>query len=148
MSDGAPWLCDDRFDLKRFIDAQDPVIGDVRAELAAGRKASHWMWFVFPQIAGLGTSPMARRYAITSLDEARAYLCHPVLGPRLRAGVEVVNGLRGASAQSVFGSPDDMKFRSSLTLFTAAAPEEPVFRHALLKYFDGQEDPLTLEKLG
>lgn len=105
------------------------------------------MWFVFPQIAGLGSSPMAQRYAVASLDEARAYLAHPVLGPRLREGVEAALAAPG-SARAVFGSPDDMKFRSCLTLFARAAPEDALFPKALARFYGGEEDPMTLERLG
>ena len=135
------------FDLDRFIQAQDPVMAQVRRELGDGRKASHWMWFVFPQVAGLGHSPTARRYAIGSLAEARAYLAHPVLGARLRECAGLANAVEGRSAHDIFGSPDDMKFRSSMTLFAAAGPEEPVFRAALDKHFSGARDPLTVERL-
>ena len=135
------------FDLERFVAAQDPVFEDVIAELANGAKTSHWMWFVFPQIAGLGSSPMAQRYAIGSLAEAEAYAAHPVLGARLRACTAAVNAVDGRSAHAIFGSPDDLKFRSSMTLFDRAAPEEPLFAAALARYFDGVPDPRTLAKL-
>lgn len=138
---------DDPFDLKRFVDAQRTVYEHARAELLAGRKTTHWMWFIFPQIEGLGRSPTARRYAIRSLDEARAYLAHPILGPRLVECTQIVNRIEGKSAREIFGSPDDLKFRSSLTLFARAAPEEPVFEQALAKYFDSEPDPLTVERL-
>ena len=134
-------------DLQRFVDAQAEAYDTALAELRRGRKTSHWMWFVFPQIAGLGRSAMAQAYAIRSLDEARAYLAHPVLGPRLIACVRAVNALQGVTAHAVFGSPDDMKFRSSLTLFAQAAPDEAVFTEALARYFGGRPDPLTLERL-
>ena len=134
-------------ELSRFIDAQTAVYDTALAELRRGRKTSHWMWFVFPQIAGLGHSPTARFYAIADLDEARAYLTHPVLGPRLVAAVEAILALPGGDAAAVFGSPDDLKLRSSLTLFAAAAPDEPVFQRALGKYFGGEADPLTLARL-
>jgi uncharacterized protein (DUF1810 family) len=137
----------DPFDLQRFVAAQARNYADAITELRRGRKTSHWMWYVFPQIAGLGSSAMAQTYAIGSLDEARAYLAHPVLGPRLRECVAAVQAVEGRSAHVIFGSPDDMKLRSSLTLFTAAAPEEPLFRNALVKYFAGAPDPRTLEKL-
>lgn len=137
----------DPYDLARFIAAQAPVIEQARAELAAGRKVSHWMWFVFPQIAGLGASDMAQRYAIGSPDEARAYLAHPVLGSRLRDLTELACEIQGRSAREVFGSPDDLKFRSSMTLFHAIAPHETVFRTALARYFGGEEDARTLEIL-
>ncbi|MEI9994952.1 MAG: DUF1810 domain-containing protein [Rhizomicrobium sp.] len=135
------------FDLERFVTAQAPVIARVHAELEAGAKRSHWMWFVFPQIAGLGFSAMAQRYAIGSLDEARAYLAHPVLGPRLKACTELVLSVESRDAHAIFGSPDDLKFRSSMTLFACAAPQEPVFRAALTKYFAGVEDAATRAKL-
>ena len=135
------------FDLDRFVTAQDPVYAQLTAELRAGVKRSHWMWFVFPQIAGLGFSAMAQRYAIASLDEARAYLAHPVLGPRLRDCVRLVLDIQGRDAHAIFGSPDDVKFRSSLTLFARAAPDEALFRDALVKYYGGTEDAATLTKL-
>jgi uncharacterized protein (DUF1810 family) len=138
----------DPFDLKRFVLAQAPVYERALAELTAGRKASHWMWFIFPQIAGLGASAMSQRFAIRSLAEARAYLAHPVLGPRLIACVEALNGLEGHSARQVMGQPDDAKLRSSLTLFEAADPGSKVFARALRKFFASARDPLTLEKLG
>ncbi|MEP9396089.1 DUF1810 domain-containing protein [Mesorhizobium sp. KR2-14] len=137
----------DPFDLARFVRAQDPVIASVRAELKNGLKVSHWMWFVFPQIAGLGMSAMSRRYAISSIDEARAYLAHPLLGPRLRDCVEVLLDLQSLSAHDIFGSPDDRKLRSSLTLFEQAAPGEALFARALERYFSGNRDNATLERL-
>jgi uncharacterized protein (DUF1810 family) len=109
--------------------------------------ASLWVWFIFPQVAGLGFSAMAQRYTISGLDEAQAYLQHPVLGERLRVCTAAVNAVTGRTAHQVFGSPDDMKFRSSMTLFGRAAPDEPAFRAALKRYFGGQEDPHTLEIL-
>jgi uncharacterized protein (DUF1810 family) len=133
--------------LERFVAAQAPVYDQALRELRAGRKQSHWMWFVFPQIAGLGYSVMAQTYAIASLNEARAYLAHPLLGPRLRECCQAVLDVQGKSAHEIFGSPDDVKFRSSLTLFAQAAPEEPLFRAALNKYFSGEADPLTVQKL-
>lgn len=133
--------------LSRFVDAQATTYDRAMAELRRGQKTSHWMWFVFPQILGLGRSPTAQFYAIADLAEARAYLAHPVLGPRLVEAVEALLALPGRDAHAVFGSPDDLKLRSSLTLFQAAAPEEPVFGQALTKYFAGREDMLTLEKL-
>ena len=110
----------DPFELKRFVEAQDRVYAAVLDELGHGRKRTHWMWFVFPQIAGLGHSPMAERYAISGLDEARAYLAHPLLGLRLRQCTELVNAVSGKSAHDIFSSPDDVKFRSSMTLFAEA----------------------------
>ena len=138
---------DDPYDLARFVAAQEPVYAQATAELAAGRKRSHWMWFVFPQLEGLGASAMAQRYAIRSLAEARAYLAHPLLGARLKECVGLVNKVEGRSAHEIFGSPDDLKFHSSMTLFAAAAPQEPLFGEALHKYFAGRRDPLTLAKL-
>ena len=138
----------DEFRLQRFVEAQARNYAEALAELRRGRKTSHWIWYVFPQIAGLGASAMAQTYAIGSLAEARAYLAHPVLGARLRDCVAVILALRGRTAHEVFGSPDDLKLRSSLTLFAHAAPDEPLFREALEKYFGGQPDPRTLEKLG
>ncbi|MCW2316210.1 uncharacterized protein (DUF1810 family) [Rhodoblastus acidophilus] len=137
----------DSFDLQRFVDAQADVFGQVESELRAGRKRSHWMWFVFPQLAGLGFSTMAQCYAIESLDEARAYLAHPVLGPRLRACTTWVCAVEGRSLHDIFGAPDDMKFRSSMTLFDRAAPDESVFRAALAKFCGGAPDPATLDLL-
>lgn len=134
-------------DLSRFVEAQATTYQTALAELRRGRKASHWMWFVFPQIQGLGPSPTARLYAIADLAEARAYLDHPVLGPRLLEVVTAINALPGDDAHAVFGSPDDLKLRSCLTLFQAAAPDEPVFGQALAKYFGGAPDPRTLERL-
>ncbi len=139
---------DETHDLRRFIDAQAPVFDAVTAELAAGRKRSHWMWFVFPQIAGLGFSAMAQRYAIGSLAEAEAYLAHPVLGERLRRWTDLVLAVEGRGITAILGSPDDVKFRSSMTLFGRAAPNELRFRAALDRYFGGVADPATLERLG
>ena len=138
---------DDPFHLERFVEAQAPIYARALAELRAGDKRSHWMWFVFPQLAGLGLSPTAQRYAIGSLEEARAYLAHPLLGPRLRECAAAVNAVEGRSAHRIFGSPDDLKFRSSMTLFREAAPDEPAFRAALDRYFAGEADPRTLELL-
>jgi uncharacterized protein (DUF1810 family) len=133
--------------LERFVQAQDPVIERVLAELRTGRKTSHWMWFVFPQIQGLGHSPTAQRFAIASRTEAEAYLRHPVLGPRLRECTRLVNEIEGHSIEDIFGYPDDLKFRSCMTLFAHATEDSQVFLDALRKYFGGQEDPLTLERL-
>lgn len=138
---------DDPYDLHRFVDAQDPVLDRVRAELRRGRKASHWMWFVFPQVAGLGSSPTAQRFALSGLDEARAYLAHPVLGPRLRECAQLAADVPAGSAAAVFGHPDDLKLRSSMTVFARAAPGEPVFAAVLDRFFDGAPDPRTLELL-
>ncbi len=137
----------DAYDLRRFVDAQAPVIDRVLAELRRGRKASHWIWFIFPQIAGLGHSAMAQLFAISSRAEAAAYLAHPVLGARLRECAGIVNGIEGRSAQEIFGSPDDLKFRSCMTLFAAVAPPEKIFRDALQKYFAGEADAATLARL-
>jgi uncharacterized protein (DUF1810 family) len=138
---------DDPYNLQHFVDAQAPVFEQVRAELRAGRKRSHWMWFVFPQIAGLGHSEMARRYAISSLDEAKAYLAHPVLGARLRECTELVSKVDGRSVGEIFGYPDDLKFHSSMTLFARATGDYGVFEAALKKYFGGKPDPETLKRL-
>jgi uncharacterized protein (DUF1810 family) len=137
----------DDYDLRRFVDAQARNYDDALAELKAGRKTSHWMWYVFPQIAGLGSSPMAQTYAIGSLAEARAYLAHPVLGARLRDCVAAVLGVQGRSARQIFGGPDDLKLRSSLTLFAEAASDEPLFRQGLERYFGGEPDLRTLDRL-
>ena len=137
----------DPFHLQRFVDAQARNYNQALEELRAGRKASHWMWYVFPQIVGLGSSAMAQAYAIGSLAEAQAYLEHPTLGQRLRDCVRATLSLEGRSARQVFGSPDDMKFRSSLTLFREAAPGDPLFQAALDAYFAGEPDPATLERL-
>jgi uncharacterized protein (DUF1810 family) len=137
----------DRFALERFVAAQDPVIAGARRELRAGRKRTHWMWYVFPQLRGLGRSSMAQRYAIGSLDEARAYLAHPLLGPRLIECTTIVNALEHVTAHDVFASPDDMKFHSSMTLFRAAAPDELAFADALRRYFGGRDDTGTVALL-
>jgi uncharacterized protein (DUF1810 family) len=134
--------------LERFVEAQAPVYDQALRELRAGHKQSHWMWFVFPQIAGLGHSVMAQTDAIQSLEEARDYLVHPVLGPRLRECCQAVMDVQDKSAHDIFGSPDDLKFHSCLTLFAQAAPGEMLFRNLLEKYFGGDADPLTLQKLG
>ena len=133
--------------LQRFVDAQAGVIMRVREELGRGRKLSHWMWFVFPQLAGLGTSAMSRRYAIASLDEARAYLAHPVLGATLTDCTALVLAHAGRSAHDIFGAPDDRKFHSSMTLFARAAPDAAPFRRALDTFFAGREDEATVERL-
>ncbi len=137
----------DPFNLWRFDDAQRPAIDRVLAELRAGQKRSHWMWYVFPQISGLGSSPMAQKFAISSLAEASAYLEHPVLGPRLRECTGLVNAVEGRSIEAVFGYPDHLKFHSSMTLFARTAPHEPVFQAALQKFFAGRLDQLTLAQL-
>jgi uncharacterized protein (DUF1810 family) len=148
-----PWypgeiLMADPFELERFVIAQAPVVADVERELAAGHKQSHWMWFVFPQLRGLGHSAMAERYGISSVAEARAYLAHPVLGTRLRAWTALVLRVEGRTARAIFGTPDDLKLRSSMTLFAAAAPGGRGFRDVLAKYFGGEGDPRTIELLG
>lgn len=135
--------------LQRFVEAQDPVWDEVVAELRAGAKRTHWMWFVFPQIAGLGHSPMARRYAISSELEATSYLRHAVLGARLRTCTQLVLAVEGRSATEIFGTPDDLKFHSSMTLFALVAPDQTgdLFRQALAKYFAGALDPATRARL-
>ncbi|HEY2069643.1 MAG TPA: DUF1810 domain-containing protein [Rhizomicrobium sp.] len=140
-------LTADIFNLERFIAAQDPVYGRVVQELRHGSKQSHWMWFIFPQIAGLGRSATAERYAITGLDEARAYIAHPLLGGRLRECITLVLAVTGRTAAQIFGDPDDLKFHSCLTLFAHAAPGEALFREALETYYAGEEDSGTLGKL-
>ena len=137
----------DAMDLDRFLAAQASVFDEVRAELSAGRKRSHWMWFIFPQLRGLGQSAMAQHYGLASLAEARAYLAHPVLGPRLRDCTGLVNAVQGRSAEEILGSVDALKFRSCMTLFAAAGPDEGAFRAALDRYYGGMEDPKTLDLL-
>jgi uncharacterized protein (DUF1810 family) len=137
----------DPYDLQRFVDAQNPVYDRVRAELQEGRKRSHWMWFIFPQIAGLGSSPLARRFAISSLSEAAAFLEHPILGPRLVECTRLFNLIDGRSIEQIFGRPDNLKFRSSMTLFARASADNQVFVDALQKHFGGESDPATLERL-
>ena len=141
---------DDPYRLDRFVVAQDRggTYDRAVAELRAGRKQSHWMWFVFPQLAGLGSSPMAQEFAIGSLAEARAYLAHPVLGPRLAECARILNAAAdGTTATEIFGYVDAMKLRSSMTLFAAAAPDEQAFADVLSRFFDGQPDEATLERL-
>ena len=142
-----PDIVHDPHNLQRFVDAQQPVFEQVRAELRAGRKASHWMWFIFPQLAGLGHSPMAIRYAISSRQEAEAYVNHPLLGPRLRECTRSVNLVEGRPIEQVLGYPDHLKFRSSMTLFAQTTTDNQIFRDALQKYFAGEFDRLTLERL-
>ena len=139
---------DDPHALDRFAAAQGPVIAQVLAELRAGRKRTHWMWFVFPQLQGLGGSPMARRFGIASLAEARAYLAHPVLGPRLRECCTLMLEGPQRSAHEILGSPDDLKFRSCLTLFALAAPGDPLFPACLERFYGGEEDAVTLALCG
>ncbi len=135
------------WNLERFVDAQEPVYGQVCDELKQGEKRSHWMWFIFPQIAGLGSSPLAVTYALASLEEAGAYLAHPVLGPRLRECTLLVNRINDRTAQDVFGFTDAMKFRSSMTLFAEAASDNACFEAALQKFFDGARDRKTVERI-
>ncbi|MEY9167431.1 uncharacterized protein (DUF1810 family) [Sinorhizobium fredii] len=135
-------------DLERFVKAQQCVYETALAELRAGAKRTHWMWFIFPQIQGLGHSPMAQRYAISNVDEARVYLRHPLLGRRLLECTEAVNAVTGRSALDIFGRPDDLKFRSSMTLFEAADPTVGAFARALDHYYNGARDPRTREILG
>jgi len=139
-------MISDEFQLQRFVDAQRGAFDQALSELRAGRKQSHWMWFVFPQFAGLGLSAMAQRYAIASRGEALAYLGHPVLGPRLRACTALVNAVDGKTIREILGSPDDMKFQSSMTLFDAVS-HAPEFRAAIEKFYDGRFDPRTLQLL-
>lgn len=137
----------DPHDLQRFVEAQASDISTVKQELRSGRKQTHWMWYVFPQIEGLGSSQLARKYAIKEREQADAYLSHPILGPRLRECTALVNGIEGRSATEIFGSPDDLKFRSSMTLFEAVAEEPTPFTAALKKYYDGDRDSKTLDWL-
>ena len=137
----------DPYNLQRFVEAQKPVYDKVCSELRDGRKKSHWMWFIFPQIEGLGSSPLARKFAISALGEAAAYLAHPILGPRLAECTRLVNLIEGRAIEQIFGYPDDLKFRSSMTLFADAAPNNRVFIDALQKYFSGEFDPATLARL-
>lgn len=137
----------DPFNLQRFVDAQSSVYEQACSELRAGRKQGHWMWFIFPQMRGLGHSEMANTFGISALDEAKAYLAHPVLGPRLRECTRLANAVNGRSIEQVLGYPDDLKFHSSMTLFAQAAPKEQVFTDALEKYFTGGLDPATIALL-
>ena len=150
--DGPRALCsvrdmNDLFDLKRFVEAQEPVYSRVIAELRAGRKQSHWMWFIFPQIEGLGVSAMAQKYAISSRAEAEAYLAHPVLGPRLRECSQLVASAKGSNITAIMGSPDDMKLKSSMTLFARATDDKAPFVAVLDRYYDGEEDSATIARL-
>jgi uncharacterized protein (DUF1810 family) len=137
----------DPFDLDRFVRAQAADYAAALAEVRAGRKETHWMWYVFPQLAGLGSSPTARRYAITGRAEAEAYLAHPVLGPRLVEVAEAALAVAGRSARDVFGPPDDLKLRSCATLFARVSPPGSVFERLLAKYFDGRPDERTVALL-
>jgi uncharacterized protein (DUF1810 family) len=138
---------DDPFDLTRFVVAQAPVYGGVVEELRDGRKRGHWMWFVFPQLRGLGSSPTAVQYGISSLQEARAYLGHEVLGPRLYECTQLVNRVQDRSIAQIFGSPDDLKLRSSMTLFALATDDREDFTTLLQKYYRGEQDEMTLAQL-
>lgn len=142
-----PRATDDRFQLQRFVDAQQPIYEAVLNELRGGRKRSHWMWFIFPQISGLGHSATAQTFAVSSLAEAAAYMEHPTLGSRLRECSALVANIEGRSVDEIFDYPDDLKFHSSMTLFAHAAPQEPIFAACLQKYFGGQPDPLTIARL-
>ena len=137
----------DPFDLQRFVSAQNPVYASVCEELRRGEKQGHWMWFIFPQLRGLGSSPMADKFGISSRQEAEAYWSHPILGPRLEECTRLVNLMEGRSIEKIFGYPDDLKFRSSMTLFASVAQEEAEFRAALDKYFGGVGDEWTLQRL-
>ena len=137
----------DRFNLQRFVDAQDPVLAEVLEELQRGRKHGHWIWFIFPQLKGLGRSSMSEFYGISCLAEAVEYLQHPLLGPRLLQCTELVNAAEGTGAEAIFGEVDAMKFRSSMTLFAKADPDNPVFVTVIERYFCGEFDPLTIQYL-
>ena len=137
----------DPYNLERFVTAQDRVLKQVLSELESGTKMGHWMWFIFPQIRGLGRSPISIEYAISSVDEARAYLQHPVLGPRLKECTRLALEVNGRSAADIFNTPDDMKFRSSMTLFAQVSVDDDIFQLALAKYFNGIADQLTIERL-
>jgi uncharacterized protein (DUF1810 family) len=137
----------DPYRLQRFVDAQNPVFDQVCAELRRGHKTTHWMWFIFPQLRGLGHSAMAMEYAISSRQEAEAYLKHPILGARLRECTQLVNRVEGRSVEQIFGYPDHLKFHSSMTLFAAATADNQIFKDALEKYFGGKLDALTMKKL-
>ncbi len=135
------------YNLERFVSAQDRIYPQVVSELRSGMKTSHWMWFIFPQVRGLGRSPVSMQYAISSREEAGAYLQHTILGPRLKECTRLVLDVKGRSAEEIFGSLDDMKFRSSLTLFAQVSPNDDIFSRALQQYFDGAPDRLTLDRL-
>jgi uncharacterized protein (DUF1810 family) len=139
---------EDPYDLERFVRAQHGIYEEALAEIESGRKRSHWMWFIFPQFAGLGMSPTSQHFAIKSVDEARAYLLHPILGPRLLRCAEAVLSLAGRSAYEIFGSPDDVKLRSSATLFAAVSAAGSVFHQVLGRYFEGVPDDRTLQLMG
>ena len=143
----AGFASDDPYDLQRFVSAQDSVLAKVRPQLKNGRKSGHWMWFMFPQIKGLGSSDLARKFAISSLEEAKAYIAHPMLGARLRELTELVNLIQHRSAEEIFGDIDALKFRSCMTLFSQATSENDIFLTALQRYFAGQLDRLTLDRI-
>jgi uncharacterized protein (DUF1810 family) len=147
MSRTALEISPDPYNLERFVDAQNPVYVGVLQELRNGRKTGHWIWFIFPQVRGLGSSSTSQRFSIGSLQEAQAYLNHPILGPRLRECTRLVLEIDGKALARIFGSPDDMKFRSSMTLFARSAVDDPLFQMALDKYCDGKYDPLTIERI-
>jgi len=138
----------DPYNLQRFVEAQEPAYEAARAELAAGAKRGHWIWFIFPQLKGLGMSAMSQEFGLSSLDEAKAYISHPILGARLRECTRLVLNVEGRSVDQIFGYPDNLKFRSSMTLFAKSTRDDRIFRDALEKYFGGEGDPLTLERLG
>jgi uncharacterized protein (DUF1810 family) len=137
----------DQYNLERFVSAQHSIYAEVLSELRAGMKTSHWMWFIFPQIRGLGRSPVSVEYAISSREEAAAYLQHPVVGPRLKECTQLVLDVENRSAEEIFGSPDDMKFRSSMTLFAQVSTDDDIYARALQQYFAGVPDQLTLDRL-
>ena len=137
----------DRYNLQRFVEAQNPMYQRVLSELREGRKRTHWMWFIFPQIRGLGQSEISQKFSIGSLYEAEAYFEHPILGPRLKECAELVNAIQNRAIEDIFGYPDHLKFRSSMTLFAQAAPGEKIFNEALDKYFAGSPDEFTLSRL-
>jgi len=139
---------DDPYNLQRFVSAQEAEYGQALAEIRAGRKKNHWMWFIFPQFDGLGFSPTSRFYSIKTIEEAKAYLDHPVLGPRLLKCIRALLELQGRTAAQIFGSPDDLKLRSCLTLYSVASPSEKIFRKALEKYYAGEPDVRTLRLIG
>jgi len=147
MSASSSCSSHDPYNLERFVVAQEPVFNHVLAELRIGTKMSHWMWFIFPQIRGLGRSPISVEFAISSSDEAQAYLQHPVLGPRLKDCTRLLLLVEGRSVLEIFGSPDDLKFRSCMTLFANVSSEDDIFERALQKYFNGVPDKLTLDRL-
>ncbi len=147
MTEAVDNFNDGPFDLKRFISAQEGVYERVLSELKMGRKRTHWMWYIFPQIDGLGSSPTAKLYAIKSMEEAQAYLEHPVLGARLLECTETVLAIKEASADEIFGYPDNMKLKSCMTLFAVVSGPGYVFKHVIEKYFDGQRDEATLQIL-